>query len=551
MGGLWTIALQTFARIVRTKTAWVFILVLTIALVALPHNLEGDGTLAGRIRAFLSYSMTISAVLLSILTIFLAVDVVTDDVRRKTIFSVASKPVARWQYILGRWLGVVMLDALLLVIVAVDIYMVAQDLRGGKWRDPMDRLAVETEVFTARARIKPAPLDEELDRRVGRRIETFKKEQPAEYKRLMSTLAARYGQEEGATKYYQEIRKQELQKLQSVAPFATRAWSFKGIDIAGEGLTGQVTVAKAPLRQRRRVLIRFEGDQSLLARLMYRGPVRVGQTEAIVWSIGETHFDAAFTLDGANRPEIARLKVDSKIDIRVDPTFQLSFQARSSGGVKLPGHVIKNAWHVSNRSNGIQCYYLNREDPPRTLATIVVPSRAVGDDGELVARFFNQTASSITILHEDVSVLYPVGGFTGNFFRVMFLILCQLMFLAALGVLAGSFLSFAVACVLAFGMLPFSLGRGFLTEALALPKGGWTEADPFTAMGHVALKIMSVPLPDFAATNRSDALVDGMVVTWTDMAATGGFVVGVQTAVLLALACVIFTKRELARVQVA
>ena len=550
MGGLWTIARQTFVRIVRTKTVWVFVLVLTVILVALPHNLEGDGTLAGRIRAFLSYSTTVSAVLLSILTLFLAVDLVSADVRSKTVFSVVAKPVARWQYILGRWLGVVMLDALLLAIVAADIYMVAQDLRGGKWRDPMDRLAVETEVFTARKRITPEPFDEELARRVERRIKTFREETPAEYKRLVEALAARYGdQQTGLDRYYREIHKQELQKLQSVAPWGTRTWSFEGITIAGESLTGPATVGKAPVHQKRRVLIRFECDELLLRHLLYSGPLRVGQTEAIVWDVGEKHFDAAFTLADAQRAEIAGLKPGSTIDIRIDPTLQLSYQARASG--ELPGHVVKNSWHVTNRSTGIKCYYLDLENPPRTFVTIPVPSRAVGKDGELVAQFFNRTPSSLTILQEDVSVLCPAGGFAGNFFRVMVLILCQLMFLAALGVMAGSFLSFAVACLLAFGMLPFSLARGFLTEALALPKGGWTEADPLTAMGHIALKVMSVPLPDFASTNRGDALVDGMVVTWGEMAATGGFVLGVQTAVILAVACVVFTKRELARVQVA
>ena len=101
MAGLWTVARQTFARIVRTKTAWVFILVLSGLLIVLPYSIEGDGTLAGKIRAFLSYSTGITAVMLSVLTIFLAVDIVSSDVRRKTVFSVVCKPVARWQYILG------------------------------------------------------------------------------------------------------------------------------------------------------------------------------------------------------------------------------------------------------------------------------------------------------------------------------------------------------------------------------------------------------------------------------------------------------------------
>jgi len=549
MGGLWSVARQTFFQIVRTKTAWVFILVLTVLLVALPHNIEGDGTLAGKIRAFLSYSTTVTAITLSILTLLLAVDVVASDVRRKTVFSVVCKPVARWQYILGRWVGIVMLDGLLLVIAAVDIYMVSQDLRGGQWRSPMDRLAVETEVFTARARIKPVSIDEEVARRTRRRIETFRRGNPDEYERVMGAMISRYGDEQtGLEKYRENIARQERKMMESVGPGGTLTWTFEGLHVEGESLTGTATVLEPPPGWERKDLLRFEADRALVGRLLYRGPVRIGSIEAIVAHIGDRYFDAAFTLADAARPEVARLKPGSTVDILIDPTLQLSFKAKA--GAKLPGNLINNSWHVSTPDGKLRCYYLNREDPPNMAITIAVPGRAIRG-GKTVARFFNQSPASITILHDDVSVLTRVGNFTGNFVRVMILILCQLMFLAALGVLAASFLSFPVACVLAFGLLPFSLARGFLNEALKMPRGGWGDADVITLMGHVALKIMSVPLPDFAKTNRSDALVDGMAVTWSSLGETVGFVVAIQAAVILALACLIFTKRELAAVQVA
>ena len=37
------------------------------------------------------------------------------------------------------------------------------------------------------------------------------------------------------------------------------------------------------------------------------------------------------------------------------------------------------------------------------------------------------------------------------------------------------------------------------------------ETDMMTGIGYVALKVMGTLLPDFSATNRSDALVDGVV----------------------------------------
>ena len=169
----------------------------------------------------------------------------------------------------------------------------------------------------------------------------------------------------------------------------------------------------------------------------------------------------------------------------------------------------------------------------------------------MAAEILNQNDVTLRIPRTDVSVLYRVGSFEGNFVRVTLLILGQLAFLAALGVLAGSLLSFSIGCLMCFGVLPYAIIRGFLTESITLAKGGLAETDAMTGVGYVALKIMGTLLPDFSATNRSDALVDGVVVLWSDVAATLGIGVLVQIVILLALASLIFTKRELAGVQVA
>jgi hypothetical protein len=164
MLGIWSIAKHTFAQCVRMKLAAVFVVLLAIALIALPAQMTGDGTLAGQIRAFLAYGTGIALGLLSIMTIFVGASLVSNDIRTKQIFTVAVKPVARWQYLLGRWVGLVLFNTVLLVLAAVAIYSTAQYLRGkqttsqGRVSVP-DRRAVETEIFAARRMIKPDPLD--------------------------------------------------------------------------------------------------------------------------------------------------------------------------------------------------------------------------------------------------------------------------------------------------------------------------------------------------------------------------------------------------------
>ena len=105
MRRVWAVARETFAQCLRLKVAGVFIILLALTLVVMPFALKGDGTLAGRIRTLLAYGTGMTGALLSVVTILLAVGVVSGDVRERQIFIVASKPLARWQYIVGRWGG--------------------------------------------------------------------------------------------------------------------------------------------------------------------------------------------------------------------------------------------------------------------------------------------------------------------------------------------------------------------------------------------------------------------------------------------------------------
>ncbi len=174
MKNIWAVARHTFAQCLRMKIAMAFIALLIAGLAAMPFVMKGDGTLAGSIRTTLNYGITITSVLLSLVTILVTVSVITDDVRDKYIVLLASKPLARWQYLLGRWLGVVLLNAVLLGVAGVSIYLLAQHLRDRPAESVVDRKAVESEVFAARQEVKPQPPD--FNRWVATRIKTLEKE---------------------------------------------------------------------------------------------------------------------------------------------------------------------------------------------------------------------------------------------------------------------------------------------------------------------------------------------------------------------------------------
>jgi len=549
MGSLWAVARHTFAQCLRMKIAGAFIVLLAAMLAVLPFVNEGDGTLAGQIRTFLDYGTGGAAFLLSVVTIFLAAGVVSGDVREQYIFTVAVKPLARWKYILGRWLGVVLLDAVLLAVSAAAIFAMAQYLRAGKAPKLTeeqsvagDRRAVETEVFTARRKVQPQPLD--LEGAVDDRIHRLREQ--GQYQVVLESYKGqpeRRGDEAGAVEALKaELRKQEAEKMQSAGPGRTLTWRFSGIRVAGTEKrgAGKVTDMLAEAN-----LLRIQADPALVGGLVFGGPVNVGQAVGRVERLGRDFFIVRLTRDDMVRLTTAGLGPGSQAPLVIDPVVQFQFKAIPVGQTATDTLYMK--WVVRNGLTGLE-YRELRTFPARMPVTLTVSARLVDDDGTVTVEYTNLAATSVTVLHSDVAVLYRVGAFAPNFARAMALVMIQLAFLAGVGIFAGSFLSFPVACLICFTVLPFSLARGFLAEAVELSNVHGLDA-VFRASRYV-FKAMTFLMPDLASTSPGDSLVGGLNVDWGVLGWTAAATLLARTSPFLAAACAIFHRRELARVQV-
>ncbi len=549
MFGLWAVARHTLRQCLRTKVAALFIVLLVVALAAMPFVMKGDGTLAGRIRTFLAYSTSVTAGLLSLVTIFLGVGILSSDVRDKQIFSVVTKPLARWQYILGRWLGLAIFDAVLLGISAGAIYGLAQYLKAGKAINANDRRAVETEVFAARRRVAPEPL--RIQRKADARIKEL--QDKGDYEDALEAFVAKVG---GDVEFAKEILRAEVYEdiaaaMQSVGPRRSMVWEFSGLHVAGKETRGLGQVLEIARQAR---LVRIRAAPSLLGKLTFMGPVRIKGVDGRAVRIESDSFVVAFPLEEMLEGRLARLTVKDTVGIVADPTLQITYKATPAG--EPPNGTLSSYWVVENPTDG-SLYREERQDAAGIPATLTVPARVVDSEGRTVVRYVNLPkrsgfVTSVTILHDDVAVLYRVGSFEGNFVRGVALIFVQLAFLAALAVLAGSFVSFSVACLLCFVLMVFMVARDYLVGAVS-SRAAMVEFGIFARFSQIVVKTMNVLLPDFARTSPAEALVEGMMIPWWGAGSLGEtslLALGLQTTLLLVIACLIFRKRELARVQV-
>jgi hypothetical protein len=560
---------QTFSQVIRAKILAAGAVLLVAAMVLIRTQMVGDGTLTGQVRTLLSYGTAVIGFVLSAVTIVVSASLISEDVRKKTVFTVATKPLPRWQYVLGRWMGLVLVNAVLIVPAMVFIYAQAQYVRfqdkvGPVVVEPGDRLATETEVFTARTIIRPKPLDVEaaLKERVEAlrkdpdRIENIIKEYREQRKCDRQTALA--GIEE-------DLRKQILSGGQTAGPlppdadrdsfesvlrFGTVAqtlhWKFSGIELAGARTRGEGTVSAKPMEDRNRNLLRVQirSTPQLIARLAYRGPVKVNSLDGYVQAVGRDVFWAVFLIANDVQRELAALQEGAKVNLTVEPTLQVVFKGQALEG--KDEDVIHGVWLAINPTTNMRSQAW-RDDPGKVQATWSVPASVVDDQGNMDLVFINRSIGSVTIMQDDVGVMYPVSSFELNMVKSSVLILLQVAFLAAIGLFFSSFLSYPVACLVTLMMLPLTLARGFIGEALA-PAG--QEADFFMVLGNMVLQVTNVLLPDLTSTSPSDGLLGGVAFSWLYLGQTAYLQIAVRTLMVLIAACAIYQRRELAQVQV-
>ena len=102
MSRVWAVAKNSFVSAMRMKTAIVFMLLLIILLPIMSLTSTGDGTIKGRIQSFISYGLGLTGLLLSILTIIVSCYTLSSDIKHKQIYTVVTKPIRRFELILGR-----------------------------------------------------------------------------------------------------------------------------------------------------------------------------------------------------------------------------------------------------------------------------------------------------------------------------------------------------------------------------------------------------------------------------------------------------------------
>ncbi len=122
MSSFLTIVKLTFRNGMRSHLFQLLLLVLLFCVVAIPATISGDGTADGFIRVSLLYSLAAVSTVLALSSVWLGCFVMSQDIENYQLHMVVTKPVSRARIWLAKWVGVNLINLLLLVVSSLAIY---------------------------------------------------------------------------------------------------------------------------------------------------------------------------------------------------------------------------------------------------------------------------------------------------------------------------------------------------------------------------------------------------------------------------------------------
>jgi hypothetical protein len=191
MNKIATIAGLTWKAAFRYRLFWILCALLAAAVVGLPLMIKDDGTAQGMVQILLTYTLSATATLLGFATLWLSCGTLAKDVEECQIQMVAVKPIARWQIWMGKWLGLLSLNAVLLALAGAAIFMLLQWRAG---RLPADQQKILREdIFVSRSSAKePIPnFGPVVDYYMKRAVKDPSKMEPADLEEIRKQIAAR------------------------------------------------------------------------------------------------------------------------------------------------------------------------------------------------------------------------------------------------------------------------------------------------------------------------------------------------------------------------
>lgn len=484
------VARTVVAEAMYMRVPLILMIIIALIVPSLPFVLDPQDLLRYRVQTFLTWSLMIVGVLLSLLTIFLGIITVTREVEQRQIFLTMTKPVSRGGYLFGKWLGIAAINLVLVAVSGAGIYTFTRILEDQGGRDDG---SVREQVLVARQTIGPRPAGVDLSEVYRERLARLRAAEPGTYGQPSDPESA------VSPALRTQIQNQILNQLHVVPPRGSRAFRFTGMNQENLGDAVQLRLRPRPA-----------------------SPSPDGTVYLFL------------TLNGYEHPSNPIRLAEGEYHV-----------------IDLPAELV-------------------RRGAGELVLQIDNPGRPHPADPQAL---FPQPSITFDVAN-GMQLLYRVGGFEGNYVRGLVMMWVRLSFLAMLGIAAGAYLSFPIACLLAMLVYFAAVGSGFIGESLdgyasypADTAAGWDwlagwfaqlnakfrEGD-YAFVLRMFIKLIGsafmAVVPAFGTYNPTPLVADGRWVSPRLLAEAAAWVGVVWTGAIALVAWLVWRRRELARVTV-
>jgi ABC-type transport system involved in multi-copper enzyme maturation permease subunit len=129
---IWTIALNTFKEAIRDRILYLLFFFAAVALIF--SRLLAMLTVGDRVKIIKDVGLASISLFGVLMAILIGTGLVYKEIDKKTIFTLISKPIQRWQFLLGKFVGLVLtlfvMTALMSLIFLVIIFLHTSKIEG-------------------------------------------------------------------------------------------------------------------------------------------------------------------------------------------------------------------------------------------------------------------------------------------------------------------------------------------------------------------------------------------------------------------------------------
>jgi len=151
------VARLTLNDAIRQRLGLWPVIVLVVLLSLFPLTLTRDQPLRYQVQTYLQYSFLLAGGLLSVLTILLASRSVSSDLTEGHVANVFTKPLGRLNFLAGKFVGMTLLNVVLVTVSAFSIYVTTIAICRGTTQSESDAIDLRDQVLSAREKSLPAP----------------------------------------------------------------------------------------------------------------------------------------------------------------------------------------------------------------------------------------------------------------------------------------------------------------------------------------------------------------------------------------------------------